>query len=84
MKPTSTLNELIQTLRDGDLRLKSPSLTSGSGKTLYMQKPPALEKATRPNLDKAISSLIQNGEELVVTDTMFPDINLTLLVSFGN
>jgi len=84
VKPTSTLNELIQTLRDGDLRLKNPSLTSGSGKTLYMQKPPALEKATRPNLDKVISSLIQNGEELVVTDTMFPDINLTLLVSFGN
>jgi ubiquitin-activating enzyme E1 C len=79
----TSLNELMQQLRDGDLRLKSPSITSGSGKTLYMQKPPALEKATRPNLDKPLSSLIANGEELAVTDPMFPDINLTLSITFG-
>lgn len=79
----TSLNELMQQLRDGDLRLKCPSITSGSGKTLYMQKPPALEKATRPNLDKPLSALIANGEELAVTDPMFPDINLTLLITFG-
>jgi len=79
----TSLNELMQQMRDGDLRLKSPSITSGSGKTLYMQKPPALEKATRPNLDKPLSSLIANGEELAVTDPMFPDINLTLSITFG-
>ena len=78
----TSLNELMQQLRDGDLRLKSPSITSGSGKTLYMQKPPALEKATRPNLDKPLSTLIANGEELAVTDPMFPDINLTLSITW--
>lgn len=79
---TSTLNELIQELRDGSLRLSSPSLTSASGKTLYMQKPIALEKMTRPNLDKALSTLIENGEEVTVTDPLVESINLTLAISF--
>jgi ubiquitin-activating enzyme E1 C len=71
----------MQQLKDGDLRLESPSITSGS-KTLYMQKPPALEKATRPNLDKAISTLINSGDELTVTDQALENINLTLSVVF--
>ena len=82
LPPTLTLNELLQRLRDGDMRLKAPSVTSGSGKTLYMQKPPALEKATRPNLDRALSSLIGHGEALAVTDPMFPDINVALSIYF--
>ena len=82
LPPTLTLNELLQRLRDGDMRLKAPSVTSGSGKTLYMQKPPALEKATRPNLDRALSSLIGHGEALTVTDPMFPDINVALSIYF--
>eukprot|EP00538_Stauroneis_constricta_P004804 CAMPEP_0119569846 /NCGR_PEP_ID=MMETSP1352-20130426/42795_1 /TAXON_ID=265584 /ORGANISM="Stauroneis constricta, Strain CCMP1120" /LENGTH=445 /DNA_ID=CAMNT_0007619467 /DNA_START=64 /DNA_END=1398 /DNA_ORIENTATION=- len=64
LKGTDTLNQLIQQLKEGDLRLQAPSITSGSGKTLYMVKPAALEKATRPNLHKAVSSLIDSGEEL--------------------
>lgn len=79
---TATLNELIQMLRDGELRLTSPSITSGSGQTLYMQKPPALEKATRPNLDKPLSSLIQSGEELTVTDPVLENISLALSIHF--
>lgn len=67
MSGNKTLMQLVQELKDGDLRLKSPSITTGT-KTLYMQKPPALEQATKPNLDKALSSLISSGEELVVTD----------------
>lgn len=79
---TVTLNELIQTLCDGNLRLTSPSLTTGEGKTLYMSKPPALEKATRPNLDKALSVLIDSGEEIAVTDPIMENINLTLSIQF--
>eukprot|EP00521_Asterionellopsis_glacialis_P013813 CAMPEP_0195303368 /NCGR_PEP_ID=MMETSP0707-20130614/32623_1 /TAXON_ID=33640 /ORGANISM="Asterionellopsis glacialis, Strain CCMP134" /LENGTH=482 /DNA_ID=CAMNT_0040366883 /DNA_START=199 /DNA_END=1647 /DNA_ORIENTATION=- len=82
LKRKETLNELIQRLIDGDLRLKAPSITTGSGLTLYMQKPPALETATRPNLDKALSSLIDSGEELAVTDPIMENINLTLSVQF--
>lgn len=77
-----TLTELIQTLRDGELRLKSPSLTAAtSGKTLYMQKPPALEKMTRPNLDKPLSTLIQDGEVITVTDPMF-QLSIELSITF--
>eukprot|EP00548_Thalassiothrix_antarctica_P012857 CAMPEP_0194166750 /NCGR_PEP_ID=MMETSP0154-20130528/2269_1 /TAXON_ID=1049557 /ORGANISM="Thalassiothrix antarctica, Strain L6-D1" /LENGTH=476 /DNA_ID=CAMNT_0038877505 /DNA_START=59 /DNA_END=1489 /DNA_ORIENTATION=- len=77
-----SLNQLIQELKDGDLRLKSPSITTGSGVTLYMQKPPALESATRPNLDKTLSSLISSGEELTVTDPILESISLTIVVTF--
>ena len=77
----ATLNQLIQQLKEGDLRLMAPSMTSSS-KTLYMQKPPALEKATRPNLDKTVSSLVAEGEEIAVTDPVLQSINLALAVSF--
>jgi NEDD8-activating enzyme E1 len=82
MSATDTLTQLIQTLRDGELRLQSPSMTSGSGKTLYMQKPPALEKATRPNLDKPLSSMIASGENITVTDPVLQNINVSLSVTF--
>lgn len=76
----TTLNELIQQLCDGDLRLKAPSITSSSGNTLYMQKPVALEKALRPNLDKALFTLISSGEELTVTDPVLENVPVTLKI----
>lgn len=79
----TTLNELIQQLCGGDLRLTSPSLTTPN-KTLYMQRPPALEQATRPNLDKAVSNLIQAGEEITVTDPLLQNINLGLSITFDS
>jgi ubiquitin-activating enzyme E1 C len=81
---TMTLNELMQQLKDGPLRLSAPSLVSASGATLYMPKPPALERATRQNLDKAVSTLIQYpmGEEVSVTDPLLESIHVTLAVSF--
>jgi ubiquitin-activating enzyme E1 C len=81
VSPTMSLNELLQALRDGDLRLKNPSVTAG-GKTLYMQRPPALEIATRPNLDKSLSSLIASGDELTITDPLFPGTSISLSISF--
>lgn len=80
----TTLNELMQTLREGSLRLQAPSLTSGGGTTLYMQKPPALEKATRPNLDKPLSTLVAHQEEILVTDPILESINLTLRIQFSD
>ena len=78
-----TLNQLIQLLCVGDLRLKAPSITSSSGNTLYMQKPPALERATKPNLDKTLSTLISSGEELTVTDPVLEHVPVTLRVEFS-
>jgi len=79
---TTTLNELIQThLKDGALRLAQPALVSASGQTLYMPQPPALERATRPNLDKPLSQLLHaNGEELTVTDPLLESMALQLAV----
>lgn len=77
----TTLNTLLQNLCDGEFRLKAPSITS-SEKTLYMRKPTALEKATRGNLDKPLRELITSGEELVITDPVFPDTSLGLVVTF--
>lgn len=80
---TSSLNELIQNhLVDSSLRLSAPSIVSASGQTLYMQKPPALEKATRSNLDKHLSELISDGEELTVTDPLLESIAVLLAVHF--
>jgi NEDD8-activating enzyme E1 len=81
---TMTLNELRQQLCEGSWRLHSPSLVSGSGLTLYMPKPPALEQVTRPNLDKALSSLIAPGEELTITDPLLERTNVTLQISFAD
>eukprot|EP00549_Striatella_unipunctata_P011911 CAMPEP_0118683788 /NCGR_PEP_ID=MMETSP0800-20121206/6252_1 /TAXON_ID=210618 ORGANISM="Striatella unipunctata, Strain CCMP2910" /NCGR_SAMPLE_ID=MMETSP0800 /ASSEMBLY_ACC=CAM_ASM_000638 /LENGTH=433 /DNA_ID=CAMNT_0006580361 /DNA_START=6 /DNA_END=1307 /DNA_ORIENTATION=- len=82
---TKSLNELIQQLKDGDLRLKAPSITvGGSGTTLYMQKPPSLEQATRPNLDKPLGKLISSGEELTITDPVFPEISVGLKIVFAD
>ena len=81
LPPATTLNALLQQLCDGEFRLKAPSITSSS-KTLYMRKPVALEKATRGNLDKPLSELIANGEELLVTDPVLPETSLGLVVTF--
>jgi ubiquitin-activating enzyme E1 C len=80
---TLTLNEFIHHfLRQGSLRLSAPSIVSAGGKTLYMQKPIALEEATRPNLDKQLSVLLDNGEELTVTDPILERTNVTIAVFF--
>ena len=80
-----TLNELLQNFKDGDMRLTAPSVTAANcGKTLYMQKPPSLERATRSNLDKPLSEMIGDGEEITVTDPMFPDLSVGIIISFNN
>lgn len=78
-----TLNEFMQhELKDSSLRLNSPSIVSASGKTLYMQRPPALEQATRANLVKPVSSLVKDGEELTVTDPLLESIALSISIQF--
>eukprot|EP00536_Pseudo-nitzschia_multiseries_P010903 jgi/Psemu1/204451/e_gw1.350.15.1 len=81
--PKTTLHELIVKLcdADGDLRLGAPSMTA-AGKLLYMQKPPALNASTRPNLHKALSELVEEGEEIAVTDPVLQHAHLSLAVRF--
>src|SRR3546814_7253353 len=50
-----TLMNLIDALQDDpEMQLKQPSVTSAT-KTLYMQKPPALERSTRMNLERPLA-----------------------------
>lgn len=61
-------------------QLKKPSLRTSS-KSLYMQAPPALEIATRPNLTKTMEELIEEGDYITVTDIALP-VSIQLKVSW--
>ena len=64
------------------MRFINPSATTDSHKTLYMTSPKALEQATKPNLNKTLGELIQDGENITVTDEALADTALALTVNF--
>ncbi|KAJ3241236.1 hypothetical protein HDU78_001952 [Chytriomyces hyalinus] len=78
---TWKLHELMESLleRQGT-QMKKPSLACGD-RSLYMQGPPPLEAATRPNLEKLVSELVKEGDTVVVTDSGLP-ISLKLVIHF--
>lgn len=79
--PASTLKEMIAGLKEGDLRLKDPSIVGQI--TLYMRAPASLEAATRPNLAERMDKLVIDGEELTVTDPTYAgETTLALIVCF--
>ncbi|GAA6012682.1 hypothetical protein JCM11491_002527 [Sporobolomyces phaffii] len=81
MKSDQSLQDLIDLLLEkGDFQIKRPSL-SLSGKNLYLQAPPQLELATRPNLEKTLAELMTSGDVLTVTDSGLP-FSLDLQVNF--
>lgn len=76
-----TLQRFIDFLKEQpELQLQNPSIMS-CFKSIYMTNPPTLEEATRPNLEKKLVDLIEEGQELSVTDTALP-ITIKLQVSF--
>ena len=77
-----TVERLIEQLGDlADLQIKKPSLSLG-GKPLYFQAPPQLEEATRPNLQKKLSEVCKDGDEVTVTDARLP-FTLGIIVTLG-
>ena len=80
LSPSTSLNSFLQSLC-ASYRLSKPSAVSS--KTLYMPNPPALEKATRGNLDKLMKDLVEEGEEVVITDEILGNTPLTVKVTFG-
>ncbi|KAI8351445.1 hypothetical protein EDC96DRAFT_518621 [Choanephora cucurbitarum] len=81
LKPNMTVEELIEWLGEKpDAQLKKPSLRTATA-SLYMQAPKALEQATRPNLTKSVSELVQEGEYITVTDASLP-VSLQLRVKW--
>ncbi|KAL1930507.1 hypothetical protein VTP01DRAFT_10669 [Rhizomucor pusillus] len=72
LDPEMTLEELIDWLKEKpDIQLKKPSLRTAA-KSLYMQAPPMLQEATRPNLSKTLRELVEDGEYITITDVALP------------
>mmetsp|Transcript_9475 Transcript_9475/g.10462 ORF Transcript_9475/g.10462 Transcript_9475/m.10462 type:complete len:451 (-) Transcript_9475:78-1430(-) len=85
--PLMTLEDLIYELTaQPNFQLDSPSITTvtdDKSRSLYMQRPRALEEATRPNLAKPLQDLLTDGSTLNVTDPMLPSVALTIVVRFS-
>ncbi|KAG5927585.1 hypothetical protein E4U42_002046 [Claviceps africana] len=73
LDPSTTLQDLIDSLATRpEAQLKRPSIRA-EGKTLYMQFPRQLEEQTRPHLAMTISELgLEDRQHVVVTDPAFP------------
>jgi ubiquitin-activating enzyme E1 C len=76
------LKEFIQMLCDDvSLQLKKPSLVA-ENVSLYMPKPPSLEKVLRKNLDVVLDELIKSGEIVTITDEMLNIAYLSVQLEF--
>uniref|UniRef100_A0A8H8CM39 NEDD8-activating enzyme E1 catalytic subunit n=1 Tax=Psilocybe cubensis TaxID=181762 RepID=A0A8H8CM39_PSICU len=77
----TTVEQLIEILIEKqDIQIKKPSLST-STKQIYLQAPPQLEQATRPNLEKKVSELVPPGGEITVTASTLP-FSLSLRISY--
>ena len=82
IRPDDSLAHLVAMLHDlPDIQCKRPTISGRSG-PLYYSTPDALEKATRPNLDRCLTELgIQHGDVLTVADGSWPFV-LTIEILF--
>lgn len=66
------LNATLQDLLD-QISVRAPRASvAAADRPLYMRSPPGLERATRSNLTRTLSELIESGSELTVTDPSMP------------
>ncbi|EPS40597.1 hypothetical protein H072_5545 [Dactylellina haptotyla CBS 200.50] len=80
--PESTLEQLMEKLQERpETTLKKPSFRTSS-KSLYLQAPKQLEEQTRPNLEKKCKELMEEGDELSISDPGMP-FNLRFIISFS-
>ncbi|KAG5653847.1 hypothetical protein H0H81_010120 [Sphagnurus paluster] len=76
-----TVEQLIELLVEKqDIQIKKPSLSTPTSQ-LYLQAPPQLEEATRPNLTKRVSELVPPEGEVTVTASTLP-FSLSLRISY--
>ncbi|KAJ5482794.1 NEDD8-activating enzyme E1 catalytic subunit [Penicillium diatomitis] len=69
--PDLTLGEFIESLGErAEAQLKKPSMRTEE-KTLYQRFPPQLEEHTRPNLRLKLRDLVEDGEEIAVSDPAY-------------
>ncbi|KAJ6089045.1 hypothetical protein N7499_003892 [Penicillium canescens] len=69
--PNMTLGDFIESLGErAESQLKKPSMRTEE-KTLYQRFPPQLEERTRPNLSLKLKELIEDGQEIAVSDPAY-------------
>ncbi|PKY01573.1 NEDD8-activating complex, catalytic component UBA3 [Aspergillus campestris IBT 28561] len=69
--PDMTLEVFIETLGERpEAQLKKPSMRTEE-KTLYQRFPPQLEEQTRSNLKRKLRELVQDGQEIAVSDPAY-------------
>ncbi|KAG6837285.1 hypothetical protein H0H93_011887 [Arthromyces matolae] len=77
-----TVEQLIEILVEKqDIQIKKPSLSTPT-QSIYLQAPPQLEEATRPNLTKKMSELVPPGGEVTVTASTLP-FSLSLRITYN-
>ncbi|GAU92786.1 hypothetical protein RvY_04824 [Ramazzottius varieornatus] len=84
VKSSDTLQDLIDILKDHPTyQMRSPGITTtidGKKKTLYIPNIPALEVATRENLEKSLKSLgLTDEQQIIVADATSPDARVFVL-----
>lgn len=81
--PNQTLQELIDNLAvKPDLQLKKPSISTDQ-KTLYFQAPEDLEFKTRHNLVKRLGELVDDGDEIGVSDPSLSNVSFRYRLKFS-
>ncbi|KAH8427381.1 NEDD8-activating protein UBA3 [Aspergillus melleus] len=69
--PEMTLEAFIETLGERpEAQLKKPSMRTEE-RTLYQRFPPQLEEQTRANLKRKLGELVENGQEVAVSDPAY-------------
>ncbi|KAJ5716873.1 hypothetical protein N7488_002519 [Penicillium malachiteum] len=69
--PNMTLGDFIDSLGEkAEAQLKKPSMRTEE-KTLYQRFPPQLEEHTRPNLQLKLRELVEDGQEIAVSDPAY-------------
>lgn len=84
VKRDSTLAEFVEEIAaDADLRSKKPFLRTDGGKTLYAATPPALEIATKGNLEKKMGDLMADGDNKITLQDADLTFARMLVVEFS-
>lgn len=79
----TTLAELVESLAERpEAQLKKPNLRT-EAKSLYYSSPDGLREATEPNLKRKLSELLEDGEEMAVSDPALTGVDLRYKVRFS-
>ncbi|CAK4034099.1 NEDD8-activating enzyme E1 catalytic subunit [Lecanosticta acicola] len=78
----STLGEFVESLAERpEAQLKKPNLRTEE-KSLYYSSPESLREQTEPNLKRKLSEMLEDGEEVAISDPAFA-IDFRYKISFS-